>query len=67
MKDWCSRTVIAWGSGVTSRDEFAACGAVGRKGEDRFYLGVFREGFGGVEGDGGAGSVELVGALLGCG
>ena len=32
-----------------------------------FDLGVLREGFGGVEGDGGAGGVELVGALLECG
>ncbi len=63
--------VLADGEGVgigsDVADELAAGGAVGGEGEDGFDLGVFGEGFGGVEGDGGAGGVELVGALLSAG
>ena len=63
--------VLADGEGVgvggDVADELAAGGAVGGEGEDGFDLGVFGEGLGGVEGDGGAGGVELVRALLGAG
>src|SRR5579871_60736 len=45
-------------------DELALGGVVGGEGKDGFDFGVTREGSGGVEGDGGAGVVELEGALL---
>ena len=60
--------VLAEGEGVgvggDVADELASWGAVGGEGEEGFHLGVAGEGFGGVERDGGAGGVELVGALL---
>src|SRR5271154_971981 len=55
------------GIGGDVADELTVCGAVGGEGEDGFDLGVFGEGFGGVEGDGGAGEVDLVGSLFGGG
>src|ERR1700733_1858902 len=63
--------VFADGEGVRIgrdvADELTVCGAIGGEGEDGLDLGVFGEGFGGVESDGGAGEVDLVGSLLGAG
>ncbi len=55
------------GVGGDVGDELGFGGVVGGEGEDGFDFGVFGEGFGGVEGDGGASEVELIGALFGGG
>ena len=52
------------GVGGDVGDELALGGVVGGEGEDGFDFGVEGEGAGRVEGDGGAGVVELEGALL---
>ena len=52
------------GVGSYVADELAARGTVGGEGEDSLDLGVFGESLRGIEGDGGAGGVEFIGALL---
>ncbi len=53
------------GFGGDVADPFAGAGGVGGEGEDGLDLGVLGEGAGAVERDGGAGGIDLVGALLG--
>ncbi len=61
--------VLAEGDGVGVwghlGNEFAIGRAVGDEGEEGLNLSVLGEGFGVVEGDGGAGGVDAVGALMG--